>query len=149
MSAGKIRQTVNRNETTAVRKIIKNLQNPILFLSVTLMSLVAIRVRDPHIPGSFPECPSLAITGFYCAGCGSMRAMRDLTEGKIVEAASHNILLPFAAVWLTWWFVSYTGSKLGKHIKQPPNGYKFTVGLLAVIIVFMLLRNIPMFGLAP
>jgi hypothetical protein len=149
MSLKETATTRKGNTNNSVKTLATNLKTPILFLSAFLVSLVMIRLRDPHIPGSFPECPSIALTGFYCAGCGSMRAMRDLTDGKIGEAFSHNILLPLAAAWLVWWFISYTGSKIGKEIKRPPSGYKFTLGLLIVIVVFIILRNIPMLGLAP
>lgn len=122
---------------------------PFLFFILSLGALAVIKVRDPHIPGSFPVCPSLALTGFACQGCGSMRAMRDISDGKFVEALDHNILVPFALIWLVWWFVSFTGSRFNIVIKRPPSGSKFIWGILIVMIVFVVLRNIPGSFLAP
>lgn len=132
-----------------VKERLTNFKNPLLFASLGLLSFAVIKMRDPHIPGMFPTCPSLALTGLYCTGCGSMRAMRDLTDGNIVGSLGHNILLPFAAAWLLWWFIYYTSSKLGKSIQSPPMGYKFTIGLLIVVTVFTVMRNIPGSVLAP
>ena len=37
-------------------------------------------------PGHYPTCPFLAITGWYCPGCGSLRAVHDLLHGDLAGA---------------------------------------------------------------
>lgn len=50
----------------------------------------------------FPRCPFLTLTGLYCPGCGSQRALHALLHGRVGQAAGLNLLavlcLPLLAV---------------------------------------------------
>ena len=63
--------------------------------AVTIGSLgaatVALHFRDPHVSGSWGMCPT-AMLGFACPGCGGLRAVNDLTDLRLVDAASSNLL---------------------------------------------------------
>lgn len=68
---------------------------------------VALRLRDPHQPGSWGFCPTKLLTGLDCPGCGGLRAVNDLTHGDLAAAASSNLLLvtlvPVAVLlWVAW-----------------------------------------------
>lgn len=67
----------------------------------------ALRLRDPHVAGSWGTCPFLAVTGLPCPVCGGLRAVNSLTHGDVVAAASSNLLvvavLPVALVWWGLW----------------------------------------------
>ena len=39
------------------------------------------------------RCPFYALTGLYCPGCGTCRALADVFHGRFAEAFSHNMLL--------------------------------------------------------
>src|SRR5688572_20271930 len=60
---------------------------------------LALHLRDPHEQNSWGLCPSAAL-GFWCPGCGGLRAVNDLTHGEVGAALSSNLLLvvamPFA-----------------------------------------------------
>src|SRR6478752_6842274 len=58
--------------------------------AVAAVGLVA--VVDPNQPGHYPTCPFLALTGMYCPGCGSLRAVHDLAHGDISGALARNPL---------------------------------------------------------
>ena len=45
--------------------------------------------------GSWGLCPSAAL-GFWCPGCGGLRAVNDLTDLRLADAASSNLLLVVA-----------------------------------------------------
>src|SRR5918997_4102351 len=70
------------------------------------IATLAVHLRDPHEKGSWGFCPSAAL-GFYCPGCGGLRAVNDLTNGELVAAASSNlvlvVLMPFAVLALAVW----------------------------------------------
>lgn len=117
--------------------------------TVAACCAAALVIRDPHTPGSFAVCPSLLLTGMYCAGCGSLRATHDLLTGNVGEAFSHNPLTAFALVWLAWWWVSEMASSRGRTVTGPPASSRFAMGLLVVVVGFTVLRNIPGTGLAP
>ena len=50
---------------------------------------------NPEIPGRWPTCPWLLLTGTYCPGCGTLRATHALTEGDLPLALHRN---PFAVI---------------------------------------------------
>ena len=63
--------------------------------------LSVIYLLDPSTSDIYPPCPFLALTGFYCPGCGTLRALHQLTLGHPVAALDLNplmvLLLPFVA----------------------------------------------------
>ena len=44
----------------------------------------------------FPKCPLHALTGLYCPGCGTTRAVHYLLHGKLSEAFAMNPLMVLA-----------------------------------------------------
>ncbi len=51
---------------------------------------------NPSTSIFFPKCPFHTITGLYCPGCGSQRAIHDMMHLNIFEAINHNALMFFA-----------------------------------------------------
>ncbi|GAA0987759.1 DUF2752 domain-containing protein [Nocardiopsis sp. NPDC006198] len=106
---------------------------------------------DPNEPGNYPTCPWLLLTGTFCPGCGSMRAIALATHGDFLGAISMNpllvLLLPYIAVTYTLWLV--------RTVRPPTKPPKLTPGwflwlLLIVITAHWILRNLPWFSfLAP
>ena len=43
---------------------------------------------DPNQPGHYPTDPFLAITGLYCPGCGTLRALHALARGDLLTAST-------------------------------------------------------------
>ncbi len=72
------------------------------------LATLALHLRDPHQDGSWGFCPSAAL-GFYCPGCGGLRAVNDLTHGDVGAALSSNILatlvIPVVSLGLLVWTV--------------------------------------------
>lgn len=117
---------------------------PALTTGVLAVAAVALHVRDPHDSGSWGYCPSAAL-GFYCPGCGGLRAVNDLTRGDLGSAASSNlafiVVLPFLLVGLGVWIVSRwrgTPVHVPSRVIRP---VAFTG--LALLLVFTVLRNLP------
>jgi hypothetical protein len=48
---------------------------------------------DPAASRVFPPCPLHVITGLYCPGCGSLRALHQLLHGNIAGALALNPLM--------------------------------------------------------
>ena len=65
---------------------------PLVTIGGLGLATLALHLRDPHVGGSWGICPSAAM-GFWCPGCGGLRAVNDLTHGEFVSAASSNLLL--------------------------------------------------------
>jgi len=48
---------------------------------------------DPATSQLFPPCPFHAVTGLYCPGCGSLRALHHLLHGDLAAAVRLNPLM--------------------------------------------------------
>jgi len=106
--------------------------------AVTLVALV-----DPNEPGHYPTCPFLSLTGLFCPGCGSLRAVHALAHGDITAAIGSNVLtvlavVPLVFLWLRWVRRSWTGTARTWAAPAPA-----LWALLVVLCVFGVLRNLP------
>ncbi len=91
---------------------------------------VAVAVRDPHGQGSWGVCPTLAIFGIDCPGCGSLRALHDLTAGRWSESVGHNALVVPAVLFLTY-----------ASFRRP--GTRWSLIWAVAFLLFTILRNLP------
>ncbi len=101
-----------------------------------------------YFNGSPFLCIFYKYTGIYCTGCGVGRAAYDLMHFNIIEALGHNllftILLPFIAVYaLLWYLAIITGKDI--LVRRFVISQKVGIALLVLIVVFTVLRNIPVF----
>ncbi len=111
---------------------------------VAVGGLALLRLVDPRIPGNYPACPFLFVTGCYCPGCGTLRALATLMEGDLRGAMGYNLFttlsLPILAV-LTVVVLSRNVAPLARfELRVPPLA---AWGLLVVILLFWGLRNVP------
>ncbi len=119
------------------------------------------RLRDPHVSGAAGECPFLALTGLYCPGCGSLRALRDLTDGDLAGALSHNVLaVAMLAALMVWaarlWLARGPGPLTAGNPGVPPRArtallLRIPASWVVLVLVsgFWLARNLPDSPLAP
>ncbi|MFV0452941.1 MAG: DUF2752 domain-containing protein [Propioniciclava sp.] len=82
------------------------MRTPLLAAAGVAAVTIGTTVHDPNVEGSWLTCPFLLTTGFLCPGCGTLRALRALTEGDIVTAWLFNpallVAIPlFFVVWVT------------------------------------------------
>ncbi|MBN1880688.1 MAG: DUF2752 domain-containing protein [Deltaproteobacteria bacterium] len=98
---------------------------------------------DPVTSIIYPPCPFRVLTGWYCPGCGALWAVHELLSGRIISAISSNALAVIAVPILlgaylerVYWFV--TKKRLRKKPLQPI----WIWAILAVIIIFAVVRNI-------
>jgi len=114
-------------------------------LAVAVAGVVVLYFKDPA-QGGFPICIFHKLTGLDCPGCGTQRALHQLFHGNFAAAWRFNALaialLPMG-VWLMAreliWLMS--GKRLPGVVTRPSVGWT----LLAVVIVFGVLRNVPKF----
>jgi hypothetical protein len=112
------------------------------FTFACLLALALVLYRfDPATVSWLPKCPLYQLTGWHCPGCGVTRAAHALLNGDIPGAIAKNPLLvtaaPFMAAYCIWkrrqngpgWTTSFSA--------------KTIVGLLLVLLLFAVLRNIP------
>lgn len=111
------------------------------------VAFLVVAVLDPNQPGHYPTCPFLALTGHYCPGCGSLRAMHALSRGELGTAVGLNALtmamLPVLGyLWLRSVRRAWTGAP-----RPAPAKPALLWALTAVVLAFWVVRNLP-FGAA-
>lgn len=97
---------------------------------------------DPSVAAFFPPCPFHWLTGLYCPGCGSQRAFHALLHGRLLEAASDNLLALLFLPLLVYGAVVYAATA---GTRGPVLFYRPWFGrlVLLAVITFGLLRNLP------
>lgn len=129
---------------------LRSLGGPAGVAGLGLAVAAMLHLRDPHLDGSWGPagiglCPFRAITGWWCPGCGGVRAISDLVRFDVVEAIGHNVLAVVLVVvlglaWLAWIGRRWRGSPAPRMIVLPPRaGAAVLVGLA----VFTVVRNLP------
>src|ERR1700675_1423684 len=76
-------------------------------LAAFAVALVMLRVFDPATSGIFPPCPLRYLTGWYCPGCGSLRAIHQLLHGNLRAACAMNALTVMLLPFLSYGLVSF------------------------------------------
>ncbi len=98
---------------------------------------------DPNQPGQYPGCPFLAVTGYWCPGCGSARALYALVHGDLPTALARNPIVPFVVVYLALSGLAWAR----RRVTGAPPGRFAPSWMLHVLWVgltlFWVLRNVP------
>lgn len=101
---------------------------------------------NPSNVNFLPVCPLYSMTGFACPGCGLTRGFHALFHGDFLTALDYNALIPGFAVVLGFLFLSMLsvtvrGRGFGISMLSP----KLLTGVLVVLLVFGVVRNLPMY----
>ena len=133
-----------------VRRRPRRVVAPVATIAGLAAATIALHLRDPHASGSWGYCP-ISLVGFYCPGCGGLRAVNDLTHGDLIGAVSSNALLilamPLAVFVLARWTLdAWHGRQRGRTALS--SWTVLSVGI-ALTAVFTVVRNLPGSWLAP
>jgi hypothetical protein len=132
-----------RPEAPVVARGFGALRVPALAAAGAVAVITLVAAVDPNQPGHYPTCPFLAATGYYCPGCGSLRAIHDLAHGDLGGAMARNPLTMIAVVglaigWVVWARRLWRG-RPRTWAAHPALLY----GLLTLVLAFWALRNVP------
>ena len=113
-------------------------------LAAATVAVILLRVFDPATSGVFPPCPLHYLTGWYCPGCGSLRAIHQLLQGNLRVAWAMNPLTVMLAPFLIYGLLSYALFEVrGQALPQPFLRAAWIRALCAVILLFGIARNLP------
>jgi len=124
----------------------------LVWFGVTLAALAAVVLAtvvfffNPVTSSFYPVCQFHRLTGWNCPSCGTTRGLYALLHGHLLTAMRDNalmmiglVLLPARAAW--WLSKQKSGGQAGAFF---PSSWLWPV--LAVLLVFSVLRNLPAFA---
>jgi len=134
------------------RPLMRRLVAPVGVAAFAVVGCTYLAFVNPNEPGHYPICPSRAIFGVDCPGCGGMRGMNCLLHGDVAGALNHNLLLlivvPLALVfWGLWLFRAVQGRYPSVTMRQFQFRNRILIISLVLILAFGVVRNfVPYLG---
>lgn len=111
---------------------------------VILAATFILYFFNPSTSSVYPPSPFRALTGLYCPGCGTLRALHHLLHGHIITAFGLNPLMMLALPYLIYSYISYSAPViLEREIPQIFIKANWIWLILKVILAYWVLRNIP------
>lgn len=122
---------------------------PVASMAVVGAGCAVVGLVDPNRSGLYPTCPVLAVTGLYCPGCGSLRAVYALLHLHPGTALGLNALavamVPVLMVLWSRWAARCVGR--GSPRRAAPHAIR---ALLGFVVAWTVARNLPIgVALAP
>lgn len=134
------------------RPLHRRLLAPAAVALATVAGLAYLFAVDPNEPGHYPLCPTQALLGVDCPGCGLTRATYALLHGDVPTALDHNLLvIPFwtAAIvaWALWLLHAIRGSTPARSAQASALQSRLALLALVLIVAFGVVRNfVPYLG---
>jgi hypothetical protein len=121
------------------------LGGPLLVGAVAAGACAVIWFADPTTPGGFlPVCPTKALLGIDCPGCGTLRMIYSLLHFDFLAAVRFNALALVAVAFL---FVAYGMWTYGRVIGRKVGGWQnhrwAAVVTMMLVTVWFVVRNLP------
>ncbi len=122
----------------------RRLASPLTVGAAAAVATLTLRLRDPHVSGSWGLCPTKALTALDCPMCGTLRAVNDLTHLDLGAAVSSNLIfvlaVPVIAIfWVRRLVACWRGGAAMQPLRIPAWAW---VGSLVVAGVFTVARNL-------
>jgi hypothetical protein len=119
---------------------------PILVALGAAAGCAVLAAHDP-VDGSYPTCPTHALTGLDCPGCGALRGMHRLLSGDVVAALGYNALMVLALPVLVAAYLVWALRSAGVHMPVRAAHRVPAGAVLVAVLLFTIARNLPVAGL--
>ena len=138
---------MNETYIFTARKGNKFHQIKVLLFSVTSMAVACLLYTfNPADSFLYAPCPFYALTGLYCPGCGSLRAIHQLLHMHFLSAFKLNPLLFLSTPLLGYLLSRSYFFRPKKYPLSNVNIPAFLIWIyLGVVISFWIIRNIPLY----
>ncbi|HYQ56287.1 MAG TPA: DUF2752 domain-containing protein [Draconibacterium sp.] len=116
----------------------------IILLVIILIVSVLFYLIDPIQHSLFPQCLFHSLTGGYCPGCGSQRALHSLLHLDFAGVAGYNFLFLPAALLILYHYIHPVLNKtfawkLPNLLYRKPTPWI----ILGIVVLFWIARNLP------
>jgi hypothetical protein len=143
MAVEQLRERTDRSAPRASEVLLMRAARPAVVAASAVAALAWVGSVDPNEPGHYPTCPFLAVTGWFCPGCGSLRALHALVHGDLRSALARNPPMVLTVPALAWWWATW----LVREVRGRPRRWAAPAwaiwALLAVVVAFTVARNLP------
>ena len=121
------------------------LGSPLVVGALAVGTCAAVWIADPTTPGGLlPVCPTKALLGVDCPGCGTLRMIYSLLHGDLLAAVRFNALGLVALGLLAVAYGTWTyGRAAGRQITGWQHHRWAPVIALALVSVWFVVRNLP------
>jgi len=118
---------------------------PAVIVAATAAVGAVIWAGDPTTPGGhLPTCPTKALLGIVCPGCGSMRMIYSLMHGDLGAALHYNAVGVVALALLAWSFAAYCARLWTGRRRRTWQHWRYaSTTILVVVVGWFVVRNIP------
>jgi len=117
-------------------------------LAIVPVILIYVYAYRPDSSIIYPRCPLYMLTGVHCPGCGTLRGLNQLLHGNILAAIDLNPLMILSLPGLCWAYLSQCSITIkARPLPQFFLSSKWIWTLLGIILIFWILRNIPIYPL--
>src|ERR1700733_1273703 len=118
---------------------------PLMVAASATLVCAATWVGDPTTPGGpLPVCPTKALLGIDCPGCGSMRMLYSVMHGDLLAAVKFNALAVVALVLLVFAFATWTyGRAVGRRMWSWQHYRWSALVTMVLVLVWFVVRNLP------
>ena len=121
------------------------LGGPLLVGALAAGACAVVWIGDPTTPGGFlPVCPTKALLGIDCPGCGTLRMIYSLLHFDFISAVRFNALAVVALAFLIVAFAVWTyGSIVGRKISGWQHHRWAATVTMVLVTLWFVVRNLP------
>lgn len=114
-----------------------------LFPPAVLAAAWILYSFDPATAGFYPSCPFLQLTGWQCAGCGSLRGLHQLLHGNLAAALHLNPLMVISLPFLLFgWVLESFQWFTDRPLLTLRLSSRWVWAYVALLVGFTLVRNL-------
>jgi Protein of unknown function (DUF2752) len=123
---------------------VHSLTAPLAVAAAAAGGCAVVWMANPTVPGGIlPMCPTKALLGIDCPGCGSLRMIYSLLHFDLASAVHYNALGLVAVLLLLWSFGVWTyGRLIGRQLRSWQHLQWSAPTALALTLVWFLVRNL-------
>lgn len=127
------------------RDTLRALAPPLAVVAGGVAVSAVVLAGDPTTPGGpLPVCPSKALFGIVCPGCGGMRMLYSALHGDIGAALHYNAVSFVIGFLLVWSTVAWTMSRLrGRRVRSWLHYRWAPLAFAVVFSIWFVIRNLP------
>ncbi|MDP4178429.1 MAG: DUF2752 domain-containing protein [Bacillota bacterium] len=117
----------------------------LIIIAAVIPAAIILYLFNPSTSKIFPPCPFKFLTGYYCPGCGSLRALHQLFHGNLIAALKLNSFMVLCIPLMIYLILSEMKIKIKGRRLFPRIVFSqsFYTIFLTIIILYWILRNIP------